>query len=252
MGFHPEGMALADCKKFAKLGQLNRVELLLSKSSLRDSIKTVYQQKNGKPSHTLDGRFIYLRDEPGVDDRFRGDFVIYKKQKPHCVKASTMHFNDAAANAADFSGLRRMIKIAKEHHIELVLFAYPRHAYFLEVDNQCGGQDAFWRAMKQIASIIETEAEPDQVRAWQFYSYNEITAEPIGMTTRYWQDAGHFNFEMGNMMLADMFGENTNGPKFGRQITTQSIETDFQDFLQGRSKYLLQHPEFYTNLQKLQ
>jgi len=75
-----------------------------------------------------------------------------------------MPFNTVAENTFDLSGLRRMIKIAQEHNIELVLFFYPRHAYSLEMDNQCGDQDTYWRAMKQIASLIETEAKPDQVR----------------------------------------------------------------------------------------
>ena len=127
------------------------------------------------------------------------------------------------------------IKTAEEHNIELVLFVYPEHAYSLELDNQCGWQDDHWRAMKQIASLIEAEARPDQVRAWQLYSYNNITAEPIGTTAKYWQDSLHFSSEMGNMMLAEMFGNNPDGPKLGHPIATNTIETDFRDYLRGRS-----------------
>jgi hypothetical protein len=145
-----------------------------------------------------------------------------------------------------------MIATAKQYHVELVLFVYPRHAYSLELDNQCGKQDSHWRAMKQVASLIETEAGLDQVRAWQFYGYNKLTTEPIGTTAKYWQDSRHFNFEMGDLMMADMFGKNPAESKFGRQITTKNIEADFQDFVQGRFEYLQQHPEFHTELQKLQ
>ena len=80
-------------------------------------------------------------------------------------------------------------------------------------DRQCGEQDAHWRAMKQIASLIEAEATPDQVRAWHFYGYNDITTEPIGTTAKYWQDSRHFNFEVGDMMLADMFNKTRNKPE---------------------------------------
>lgn len=252
IGIHPNSMPQVNCDKSAKLGQINEVELLLSKSSLRDSINTIKNQKNAKPTHTRDGQYFFVRDNPGVNIRFGEDFVRYKKQHPHCAKASDKPFDYVAANTVDLSGLRKMIKIAKEHNIELVLFVYPRHAYSLELDNQCGDQDSYWRAMKQIASLIETEAKPDQVRAWQFYSYNELTTEPIGTTAQYWQDSRHFNFEMGNMMLADMFGKNTNGPKLGRPITTSSIEADFRDFLRGRTEYLQHHPEFHAAVQKLQ
>jgi hypothetical protein len=62
----------------------------------------------------------------------------------------------------------------------------------------------------------------------------------------------HFNFEMGNMMLADMFGKNPEGPKFGHPITTKNIEADFRYFLQERTEYLQYHPEFHTDMQTLQ
>jgi hypothetical protein len=252
IGFHLTGMAKTDCKKFTKLGQINEVAFLLSMSSLRDSIKTIKNQKNNKSTHTQDGRYFFVRDNPGVDIRFGEDFVRYKKQTPRCVKSSNMPFNHVFVNTVDLSGLRSMIKIAKEHDIELVLFVYPRHAYSLELDNQCGAQDTYWRAMNQIANLIETEAKPNQVRAWQFYSYNELTTEPIGTTAKYWQDSRHFNFEMGNVMLEDMFGENPTGPKIGRLITTERIQADFRSFLQGRDVYLQNHPEFQSELQKLQ
>ncbi|MDD5460986.1 MAG: hypothetical protein PHG00_05050 [Methylococcales bacterium] len=253
IGFHPDNMPLADCEKdFASIGQVNIGEFLLSMSTLRASIKTIRKQDTQKPSHTRDGRFFFVRDDSGVNIRFGEDFMRRKKQRPRCVKASDMLFNSGAGNALDLNGLRRMIKTAKEHHIELVLVAYPQHAYSLELDNQCGDQDDHWRAMQQIASLIEAEAEPYQVHAWHFYNYNDITTEPIGTTAKYWQDSMHFNFEMGDVMLADIFGENPDGPKFGRPIATNRIKTDFRDYLRNRSDYLQHHPEFQGNLQQLQ
>ncbi len=249
IGFHLTGMAKTDCKKFAKLGQINKMELLLSLSSLRDSIKTITHQKNDKSTHAQDGRFFFARDKPGVNTRFGEDFERYKKQHPHCVKSSTMPFNYVSANTVDLSGLRNMIRIAKEHDVELVFFVYPRHAYSLELDNQCGDQDTYWRAMNQIANLIETETS---ARAWQFYSYNELTTESIGATAKYWQDSRHFNFEMGNVMLEDIFGESPTGPKLGRPITTEGIQADFRSFLEGRDNYLQNHPEFQSEIQKLQ
>ena len=145
-----------------------------------------------------------------------------------------------------------MIKTAQEHGVELVLFAYPHHVYNEEWDRQCGDEIIHWQAMKQIASLIEAEAKPDQVRAWQFYGYNAITTEPIGMTAKYWQDSRHFNFEVGDMMLADMFSETGNKPEFGRPLVSSSIEADYRDLLKERAEYLEQHPEFFAELKKIQ
>ncbi|MFZ2171323.1 MAG: hypothetical protein WAW61_17005 [Methylococcaceae bacterium] len=253
IGILPENLPEANCEKdFAKLGQVNIGEFLLSMSSLRGSIKTIRKQKTNKPSHTRDGQFFFMRDEPGVNIRFGEDFMRRKRQKPQCFKASDMPLNSAAKTSVDLSGLRRVVKVAKEHNIELVFFVYPQHAYSLELDNQCGDQDTHWRAMQQIAKLIEAEATPDQVRAWHFYGFNEITTEPIGTTAKYWQDSMHFNFEMGNIMLADMFGGVVNQPKLAHPITTSSIEADFRDFLRERTEYLQHHPEFLANLTKLE
>jgi hypothetical protein len=256
IGFLPESLPLANCAKdFTTLGQINIGELLLSRRTLSASIKTIRKQKNEKPSHTRDGMFFFRRDIPRVDIYFGEDFLHRIKEKPQCLNATNakdMPFNTVAENTLDLSGLRRIITTAKEHHVELVLFAYPKHSFSLEWDRQCGEQDAHWQAMKQIASLVEAEATPDQVRAWHFYSYNDITTESLGTTAKYWQDSMHFNFEMGDMMLADMFNEASDKPKLAHPFASKSIEADFQDFLRGRAKHLQQHPEFHTALQKLE
>jgi hypothetical protein len=161
-------------------------------------------------------------------------------------------FNSVTGSAFDLSGLRRVIKIAKEHNVELVLFAYPQHVYKEEWDRRCGDEVTNWHAMKEIAGLIEAEAKPDQVRAWQFFGYNAITTEPIGKTAKYWQDSRHFNFEMGDMMLADMFSETGKKPEFGRPLISSNIESDYQDLLKGRAEYLQQHPEFFAKLKEIQ
>jgi hypothetical protein len=137
-----------------------------------------------------------------------------------------------------------MIRSARAHGVELVLFAYPKHAYLLEMDNQCGGQDAEWQTMKRIAEFIESESA-GQVRAWQFYGYNDVTAQPVSMTRGYWQDAKHFNFEAGNMMLEDMFDKTRDRPAFARRL-----DADYADFLREREEYLQNHPEFGVNFLK--
>ena len=257
IGFHPENMPVANCEKdFAKLGQINMGELLLSLPALSASIKTITKQKTANLSHTREGLYFFKRDQPDVNLRFGGDYRLLLKQKPQCANATIntpdIPFNSVTESISDLSGLRRMLKTAKEHHVELVLFAYPQHVYKEEWDRQCGDEVMNWHVMKQIASLIEEEAKPDQVRAWQFYGYNAITAEPIGTTASYWQDSRHFNFEVGDRMLADMFGETGKKPEFGRLLVSSRIEADYQDLLKERAEYLQQHPEFFAELKKIQ
>jgi hypothetical protein len=259
IGFHPESLSVANCEKdYASLGQINLGELLLSKPALVASINTITKQKTEKPSHTREGMYFFNRDKPVVNIHFGEDYQLFLKHsenRPQCLKAivtQDVPFNSATGSAFDLNGLRRMIKIAKEHNVELVLFAYPQHVYKEEWDRRCGDEVRNWYAMKEIAGLIEVEAKPDQVRAWQFFGYNAITTEPIGPKAKYWQDSRHFNFEMGDMMLAEMFSETGKKPELGRPLISSNIESDYQDLLNGRAEYLQQHPGFFAELKTIE
>lgn len=247
IGIHPSDMPKADCKKYENLGHVNLLELLFSISSLRDSIKTISKQKNEKISHTLDGRFLFNRNTPGVDIRFGEDFERYKQRNCAFVKSSISPFNTDFNEKVDYDGILNLIKISKEHNIELVLFFYPRHAYSLELDNECGAQNNIWKEMNKIIKFIESNSDQNQVRVWEFFGYNEITAEPVSSTATYWQDSMHFNYEMGEMMLNDMFSS-VNPKKIGREINSKSIEADFQHFLKERTEFILFHPDLYEKI----
>ena len=255
VGFQPGALPMVNCaKEFSSLGQISTGELLLSSRSLIASIETIREQKKENPSHTKEGMYFYIRGQAGVDSQFRTFFSRRIKENPQCLNAantSDISTNPVAGTILDLSGLERMIKTAQANAVELVLFAYPFHAYSLELSMQCDEFIERWQAMKQIAALIE-KASAGTVSAWHFYGFNDTTSEPIGAAAaKYWQDPEHFNFEMGNMMLADMFDKTRNKPEFGHRISSSSIEADYRDFLQMRSDYLQHHPEFHAELNKL-
>lgn len=255
VGIHPEAMPKADCaKKFATIGQVSVSELLFSSRALSASVQTIIGQKKDKPSHTREGMYFYIRGKAGTDHQFKEFFSRQAKTNTQCLQVASISSKTPQPlpeKAIDLSGLQYLIDLANKHHVELVLFAYPRHAYSLELDQQCGKQDERWQVMKQIARLNEQQTT-GRVAFWQFYGYNNFTAEPIGATSAmYWQDPEHFNFEIGNLMLADMFNDTGSPPKSGRLIGFKNIDEDYQKFLQERIEYLQVHPEVQANLQKL-
>ena len=255
VGFSPGNLPIVNCAKdFKALGEISIGELLMSDRSLAASVSTILEQKKENPSHTREGMYFYIRGHAGVDNQFREFFTRRIQNNPHCLDVTNTLdkvINPISESNFDLSGLQRMIKTAQAHGIELVLFAYPSHAYSLELSKQCGELDAHWQAMKQIATLIEKES-PGEVLAWHFYGFNDVTAEPIGTNAAmYWQDPEHFNFEMGNMMLADMFDKTSSQSGFGHRISSNSIEADYRVFLRERTEYLQSHPEFQANMKKL-
>jgi hypothetical protein len=132
--------------------------------------------------------------------------------------------------------------------VELRLYAYPQHAFFVELDLLCGQAASRWAALAAIARVVAEEAPQGRVELWDFYGYNEVTAEPVaGRNPTYWQDPGHFNFEMGGMMLADMFGGVPRG-RLGRRIVPGEVEEAYRAFLEERDRYLASHTRFYDDL----
>ncbi|MFZ5524130.1 MAG: hypothetical protein ACOY9D_08640 [Pseudomonadota bacterium] len=242
IGIHPGNLPISNCEKdFASIERFNPVDILFTYSALEYSIKTIKKQRASDITHTYEGMFFYNRD--------RNPFPFFqedlKARAAECRKnLAAGSSSNGSANLLDLSGLQRMIRTAREHNVELVLFAYPKHAYLLEMDNLCGGQDAEWQAMKRISEFIDSESG-GQVKAWQFFGYNDITAERVRNTRGYWQDAKHFNFEAGNIMLDDMFNKTRSKPVLARPLAA-----DYADFLREREEYLQRHPEFSVNLSR--
>lgn len=204
VGIHPGDLPISNCAKdFASIGQLNPVDLLITYSALDYSIETIREQQARAATHTREGTYFYNR---WIDANylFREELETRASKCQDNIYANKSPGLPDSKKMLDLSGLQRMIRSAKEHGVELVLFAYPKHAYLLELDHSCGGQETEWQTMKQISAFIEAESA-GQVRAWQFYGYNDVTAEPVRKRRGYWQDAKHFNFEVGNLMLDDMF-----------------------------------------------
>lgn len=261
VGFTPGNLPLADCAKdFASIGQISTMQLLFSDIALQASMNTIRDQKDRTASHTREGRYINAHRDAAADNRFR-EFLLqrvkeYQRLNENVLCLKSMGEADsqpvlASGKPLDLSGLQRMIRTAREHGIELVLHAYPSHAYLQELVRQCGEPEAAWQAMKQIPNLLAAEtAMGARVRAYQFYGYNDVTVESIGKTeARYWHDPMHFSVDMGDLMLSDMFGGNS--PGWGRQLASTSIDTDYQEFLHGRAEYLQLHPEFHAEMQKL-
>ncbi|MDD2914544.1 MAG: hypothetical protein PHP70_04425 [Gallionella sp.] len=247
VGFHPGSLPIANCAKdFASLGQLNTIDLLLNYSVLEYSVKTIQKQQAQAVTHTPEGMYFYNRWLKYIflaRDDLRNQLSV-------CAKTGkTNKFSDTldSESELDLSGLQRMIESARAHGVELVLFAYPQHAYSLELEMQCGEHKKKWQAMKKIAALLDAESAK-HVRAWHFYSYNDVTADSILRGANYWQDTKHFNFEVGNMMLADMFNETANKPVLGKPLTSNNIQTDYQELLLERAEYQLRHPEFSAAL----
>jgi hypothetical protein len=260
MELPPGNLADAGCASpQARLDTAGPAELLFSSRALRASIETVLEQGTGRPSHTAQGRYFYARYAPGVDSRFR-EFFAPRVAGAQCDLAPLEQdgtrvpaAKGGPKRALDLSGLRRVVELARERGIELRLVVHPKHAYSLELDALCAETEDHWDALRQIAGVVEEAARgDDRIQLWAFYGYNAITGEPVGSTMKFWQDPQHFNTELGDLMLASMFGAAVPGsPPIGSRVTVRGVEAQRLRFEQERVWYIESHPGFYRGLERL-
>lgn len=260
IGIHPGSLpAVRDCaRRMPEVSGFFKAKLLLSLQVLKHSVRTVREQGTSRSSHTREGRYLYTRDAPGVDARFREFFLQREYVDPNCTRerlpAAAPASRDIGpaeivpAKGLDLSGLRSVIRQARAHGVELRLLAYPKHALSLELDLLCDQDAARWRALAAVAQAVAEESPDGGTQLWAFYAYNEITGEPIaGRKPVYWQDPEHFNYEMGSLMLADMFAPTGRG-RIGYRVTPENVVESYRAFLAGRDSYLRAHPGFYEEL----
>lgn len=268
VGFIPGDLPIADCNKdFAPVIKTDAKQMLLSTTALQASVDTIRGQRDNRPRSTREGRYIfYDRDALKGRDYFRGLMLKEVRAAQHAGADQPIdqhgrcfvpvpHLENTTAGLStgkplDLAGLRRLIKTARDNGIELVLYAYPTRALLADLEMRCnGGQEPEWQAIKQMAEMVGNEFENYHgVRIFEFYNYNDITAEPVG-SIRYWYDIGHFTPEVGDVMLSDIYSQRPQ--KWGREITAANVEATYRDFLAVRSEYLRKHPEFQQEVDQL-
>jgi hypothetical protein len=256
IGITPGAMPRVDCKgQLPEIDNFSESKLLLSLKAISASLSTIREQHKNSPSHTRDGMYYYIRGLPGVDAQFRHFYDMRLRQQSCDLTALRQPAPVALADALpeadpslDLEGLRHIVRLAKQKGIELTLLVYPKHAFWLELDAVCGVYKFFWSALGSIASLIETEGSNAEL--WEFFGYNEITAEAITENSAiYWQDPEHFNFEFGNMIF-DAIYRHRNGDNLGSRITTRNISLLYRNYRANRDAYLGAHPEVLTALRK--
>lgn len=259
IGVQPGPLPLADCSDgLQEVRDFSEIKLLFSLQALKESLRTLSEQRRSRSSHTPDGRFLYASDAPGVAARFHELFLVRTYNDSQCalgaVPASPPRSLDVAKTLAgpdrklDLSGLRAVIRAARKSGAELMIYIYPQHALWIELDILCGRFASRWDAIDEMARVVAEEAPDGSAQLWLFYGFNAVMGEEIlGGQSKYWQDPAHFSYPLGTLMLSDMFGGSATGT-IGRRIMPGDVAGAYRDFLEGRDRYLAAHPRFYDEL----
>ena len=259
------GSIAPSCSAHANLGEIDFAKLLFSQNALSASWETLRRQ-DGKPRVTAEGMWYFKRYEEKI--RNDGDVVVnfVGELRSHLCKSPQLDRGFEASRvsrikpSADASnaGLRAIVRRALEKNVRLILLVYPKHALHYEMERQCGELERRWSELWNIVSLVEEEAGPESalIEVWDFYGYREINAERvragIPMAQRLWQDAGHFNHEVGAVALDTIFPAGHASPsRYGRSVSTREFERYIEDSENERRAFLAAHDWVRQELDEL-
>lgn len=242
-----------DCsKKFKTMGQVKQTSLLFSFDALKASYKTVTRQ-NRAPTHNLQGLFYFHRDNSGiVESVFKNDFYRYRLQNEACKPQGISDMPPWSYPDArqDVEGLRSLLKRLIERGVQVKLVVYPFHALWLELAMNCRGNLDRWHTLYQFAQVVdELNQGKHGIELWDFQGFAGFFTEEIRNNhVKYWQDTGHFNYEMGDVMLDAIFhgdaADRQQGDEFGVLLTAESVPARYARFAKNRMAFIQANPGF--------
>ena len=262
IGVQPMPLVKVDCAgQLKSMGTMDNATLLFSFAALKASYKTLTLQSR-KPTQTKDGMLIYHRDKVyEVEQIFKQ--YLHKYLTEHPDKTCTLPQGYTGTPTwsypqakADMEGLRFLLKKLAETHVKTKLVAYPSHALWLELEMACGDVLTRWQALYDMAKVVEeiNQTHPGAVELWDFQGMADFTTEKIRNNhVKYWQDVGHFNYEMGDVMLDTIFHRqqqpaDSRQDEFGIMLTPQSVPERFKRFFEHREEFMTANPWFTQEL----
>ena len=255
------GSAAASCAGYANLGDVDYAKLLLSQNALSASWGPVRPQ-DGKPPVTPQGTWYFKRFE----EKLRNDEAIMVNLPPNCAATESAATGprirrpagEPVRPPADAStaGLRGIVRLAwKESQAGPVI--YPSTCCTTKWKDNA----ASWGALERIVEhrfAGRGKAGPDSplIEVWDFYGYREVNAERVRagkpMARRLWQDAGHFNHEVGAVAFDAIFPAGRAGSSaYGRKVSTRDFDRYIDDSESERRAFLPGHAWVQQELDEL-
>jgi hypothetical protein len=191
----------------------------LTLAAFMDSVQTLASQRNPyavdltpqgfNPMHD----YLKITADEGYWAVFRQKDLMYDKTFARFPKG----IFDASGNTSKhWQDLQDIMRLCRQHGIELRLFTYPYQAHMLDTFAKTGHAPglALWK--RALAKTLADEAAASVQPAfalWDFSTLSAITAEAVPQqgdrksSMRWYWEAGHFKSELGGVMLVQMLGQ---------------------------------------------
>jgi hypothetical protein len=220
----------------------DRFKTTLTIDALADSLITLFNQNEATGVTMTEAGFNPLHDYELIARRngyhwlFAQKYNAYRAQYANAPRPDF----DALMRNANFRYLDAIIRTAVAQNIRVVIYIHPYHYTYLELLHDSDLWRSFEAWKRALLTTIDTAAGPERklVRVLDFSGYSAIELEPIPIegdrqtTMRWYWESGHYKSALGSILLGRMLNENN----FGRELTSQTIESVLNDIDAGRRK----------------
>ena len=238
----------APCPEDQTFARADYGKLLFSRAAFDASRETVRLQGQ-RATMTPEGLWYFDRYEERLqtdEDVARNAAVVMQDALCEVMSSSSGALDRARLKQAPVPrdqgvGLRKLIRLAQEKQVELILLFYPTHVLLSEARRSCQGPEAQWNWLWQVVSIVaqETGGNSRSVQVWQFADYVPMNGERIHAgkpgRDRLWQDSIHFNEEVGAAVFDAIY---LGTPSYGAQVTVDNFDQLVTRSENARSQFL--------------
>ena len=166
---------------------------------------------------------------------------------------------ERSGTSKEWQILDQLLAIARRNDTDIKFVIYPYHAHILQLLKNAHLVPAFEAWKRRLVEVIQSGRAPStpQCSLWDFSGYHMFAREPVpalgdtkSVVESYWE-AGHFKRQLGDRMLARMFGIDTNASGFGTCLTAANVDDTNAKLERDQDRYAVENPELSAELARL-
>jgi hypothetical protein len=221
---------------------------LISASALRDSVETI-RQSNSQPSRR---EFLSNGYRPakmvffGLSDYSALHyFTNFTFLSP---KSNNKYYAEFSMKKKAILDFERVLKICKDHNIDLKMYVSPAHADLEgEGIHATGNWNLFENWKRKIVGLSDAYGYP----VWDFSGYNSVTTEAVKNPMKNYWDSSHFDEKIGHFILERILKGGAGVPTdFGVLLQKENIDEELFKIRKQRSLYVSNNRQRIETLQK--
>jgi hypothetical protein len=240
--------------------RLRQISVAFSIDTLRDAITTLSNQ-GAQPAHLPNGvrgkaffnRWIERLGMEGFIRHFELG-LLQDQLTPGDV---------VVQGVSRFSSFQRILRLAHEKDIRLILIVAPTHARYCEMIRLQGNWEKFEFWKRELVRTNEQLAQQHSrppFPLWDFSGYTSLLIQPLAnreTTTnsiRYHWEAMHYTKELGDLVLARVMNHAlaTSAPAdFGVLLTSENVETHLTQTRSAQQRYQIENSADSREIERL-